>query len=84
MDLQMPIMDGFEASKKILELNESQNIVACTSQISKTIKLECLEIGMRDVIYKPIEKIELIKILLQYTFDLSEEEIMIYLSQANF
>ena len=58
MDLQMPIMDGFEASEKILELFKSfkdenkPQICAVTSY--QTLEQRCLNIGMKKVYNKPM------------------------------
>lgn len=58
MDIQMPIMDGFEATKAIR--NQEKNtekhvpIVAMTAHAIKGIKEHCLEVGMDGYISKPI------------------------------
>jgi CheY-like chemotaxis protein len=31
MDIQMPVLDGYQASKKIKQINENQIIIAVTS-----------------------------------------------------
>ena len=76
MDLQMPIMDGFQASEEILlqqnELrqlfsysfaqHENDNffemncceIIALTSYSDKETKDRCIQIGMKEVLNKPI------------------------------
>ena len=82
IDLEMPKLDVFVAIKKILRLNENQAIIGCTLKISKVVKQECLEHGMKDILYKPAEKWELKRILLLHTFGLNEEEVIMYLSQT--
>ncbi len=65
MDLQMPEMNGFDATKFIRnEMKDSIPIIALTADVT-TVDLEkCLEIGMNDYISKPIdEKLLLSKIL---------------------
>lgn len=61
MDVQMPEMDGFEASTIITELvaqGELPNIpiVALTANAMKGDKERCLEAGMSDYLTKPIRK----------------------------
>ncbi|MDX1693427.1 MAG: 7TM diverse intracellular signaling domain-containing protein [Ketobacteraceae bacterium] len=59
MDCQMPIMDGFEATRRIRELNNSnQNIpiIAVTANANPGDRLKCLEAGMNDYIKKPISQ----------------------------
>lgn len=65
MDYQMPIMDGIEATSKIMEmirLNKIHEIpiIGCTAFISKDEILKCYEVGMKDVIFKPVN-INLVK-----------------------
>lgn len=59
MDIQMPELDGTEATKKIreLEINKSKQvpIIALTAGALKEEKDKCLSAGMDDFITKPIE-----------------------------
>ena len=62
MDLQMPEMDGFEATRKIREIektfaNSQGNIpiVAMTANVFREDVEKCLEAGMNDHIGKPLE-----------------------------
>ena len=56
MDLQMPEMDGYTATKYIRNvLNLSVPIVAMTASALKGEKLKCLEIGMNDYLSKPFD-----------------------------
>lgn len=48
MDVQMPIMNGIEASQKILRLRPI-NIVAVTSYTSQANKDECINAGIKAV-----------------------------------
>jgi CheY-like chemotaxis protein len=57
MDLQMPIMDGFECTKIIRdELNIDMPIIALTANAFKSKLEKCLNIGMNDCIVKPFEE----------------------------
>lgn len=58
MDLQMPVMDGLEACVRILEevkQEDQPSIIAVTANVSGNIKEECLMIGMKDYLTKPID-----------------------------
>lgn len=57
MDIQMPVMSGFEATKKIrdMEGDESRTpIIALTARGIKGEKERCLEQGMDDYVTKPV------------------------------
>lgn len=58
MDIQMPIMNGYEASKEIRNLKSGKNIpiIAITAGTEKEEKDKCIEAGMNDYISKPIIK----------------------------
>lgn len=57
MDCQMPIMDGFEATRRIRLLNKAMHqvpIIAVTANASSKDQQHCFEAGMNDHITKPI------------------------------
>ncbi|MEH0154924.1 PAS domain-containing protein [Limibacter armeniacum] len=67
MDLQMPKMDGFEASKYILEkVDKSVPIVACTAHSAVEEKNKAIAHGMVDCITKPYSEQELVNTILKY------------------
>ena len=55
MDLQMPIMDGFEATKLIKQKDKNIPIVAMTAHALKEEKSKSLKAGMNDYLTKPID-----------------------------
>ena len=58
MDIQMPIMNGYEATKSIRNLASGKKvpIIAVTAGVEKEEKIKCIEAGMNDHISKPIMK----------------------------
>lgn len=56
MDIQMPDMNGYEATQKIRELQGIKYIpiIALTAANVKGVKEECVEAGMDDFIVKPV------------------------------
>ena len=56
MDLKMPIMDGFEATKRIKEFRPNVPIVAQTAFSSAEDKKKVFSLGFDDFISKPISK----------------------------
>ena len=59
MDLQMPVMDGFETTMKIREEHASNDtqpvIVALTSNSGKGFRKVCTNIGMQGFLSKPVD-----------------------------
>ncbi len=56
MDCQMPIMDGFQASKEIRKFDKDIPIIALTANVLAAEKDKCFSSGMNDFISKPITK----------------------------
>ena len=69
MDMQMPIMNGFEATEKIRELPEYKDtpIIALTAFAMKGDREKCLDAGATDYIPKPIDSQEFIEKVKYYT-----------------
>jgi len=55
MDLQMPEMDGFEASRQIRQRHIETPILAMTAHALESEKKRCLAAGMNDHIPKPVD-----------------------------
>jgi len=54
MDCQMPVMDGYEATTLIRKFNKNIPIIAFTANAFDVDIRKCLEVGMNDVMSKPI------------------------------
>ncbi len=68
MDCQMPEMDGYEATKKIRDVNSkvldhNVPIIALTANNTKEDLDKCLEAGMNDVMVKPFKSQQLFDML---------------------
>jgi len=70
MDVQMPIMDGYEAARRIRALNNPQakmiRIVAMTANVFREDIERCLEAGMDNHIGKPLDYNEMLDKLMLY------------------
>ena len=70
MDCQMPVMDGFAATRKIRQAegeNEHTPIIAITANAMSSARNECLKSGMNEYITKPIEEHRLKTVFNQFT-----------------
>jgi len=65
MDVQMPEMDGFEATRKIRQIEEQNGghipIIAMTAYATEGDRERCLAAGMDDYVSKPISAVKLFK-----------------------
>ena len=65
MDIQMPIMDGYETTRQIRKYEQDENresgiyIIAMTANAMKGDREACLDVGMNDYISKPFKAEEL-------------------------
>ncbi len=66
MDIKMPVMDGYEATKRIREFNRNIVIIAQTSYALTGDREKSLEAGCNDHISKPLKKIQLLEMIMKY------------------
>lgn len=67
MDVQMPVMDGFEATFQIRNIGKKEGIyvpiIALTAGALHTEREKCLEAGMDHFLTKPIDKQKLLEVM---------------------
>ena len=66
MDLNMPYLNGTEATRRIREFDKTTPIIALTASELSEVEEECMEIGMNDIINKPLNKNDLKKIIVKH------------------
>jgi signal transduction histidine kinase/CheY-like chemotaxis protein len=59
MDIQIPVMNGYDASKEIRTFNKDIPIIALSASVFVEVKDKIFESGMNGFIYKPFDPIEL-------------------------
>ena len=66
MDINMPVMNGFDALQEIREKYSGLIVIAQTAFAMAEEKQKCLNLGCNDYISKPIKKEELFKLVDQH------------------
>ncbi|CAG0968208.1 partial Autoinducer 2 sensor kinase/phosphatase LuxQ, partial [Rhodocyclaceae bacterium] len=68
LDLQMPVMDGFEAARRIRAQERFADlpIIAVTASAMESDRRQCLEAGMQDHLAKPVDAEQLIRLLVRW------------------
>jgi CheY-like chemotaxis protein len=66
MDIKMPIMDGYEATRQIRQFNKDVVIIAQSAYALIGDREKAMAAGCNDYISKPIKKGELMKLIQKY------------------
>ncbi len=63
MDMQMPLMDGYEATAVLSETYPQLPVIALTAHAMKEDRNKCLGVGCRDYLTKPVQYLQLVQAL---------------------
>ncbi|MEP6749654.1 MAG: response regulator, partial [Bacteroidota bacterium] len=66
MDLDMPVMDGYEATRQLRKMGETLPVIALTASLPKEVESEVYAAGLTDIIVKPFNPDELCRVILQH------------------
>ena len=72
MDLQMPDIDGFEATQRILARRPDSRIIAMTANAMEADRQACLAAGMCDHVAKPVDLAQLVACLRRHAVPAGE------------
>jgi len=67
MDMHMPVMDGYEATRILRDRGVTTPIIALTASLPREIEERIKSTGINDIVVKPFIPSELFKLILHYT-----------------
>lgn len=84
MDLQMPILSGYDATIQIRQFDKVVPIIALTAAVMLEDKEKVLEVGMNDHLAKPIDKNALFNTIIKHTKKIKNKDFVFIQKENNF
>jgi CheY-like chemotaxis protein len=72
MDIQMPVMDGYEATQHLRRTGYAEPIIALTANATAENRQKCFDVGCDDYMTKPFDISKLVTLIAKH---LSEESL---------
>jgi CheY-like chemotaxis protein len=66
MDLNMPVMDGFEATRRLRARGVTLPVIALTASLPAEVEKDVQSAGLTDIVVKPFNPDELFRVILKY------------------
>jgi signal transduction histidine kinase len=66
MDLNMPVMDGFEATRQLRARGMTLPVIALTASLPAEVEKDVQSAGLTDIVVKPFNPDELFRVLLKH------------------
>jgi CheY-like chemotaxis protein len=73
MDMDMPVMDGREATGRLREMGFDRPIIALTGLTENYARQECLDAGCDDYVAKPYDRNKLVKIIHEHLEEFEQD-----------
>jgi len=69
MDTDMPIMDGYEATRRIVEIDPQARVIIVSHVLNKGSILEAVKVGASDYIAKPVQSSRFLNVIHRFIAD---------------